>query len=71
MNPVIINFEARTGLGPVAASRLIGTSYRTYAQYKSGLRELPLYHQNHVQALLLLAPGVLRELIEEHVHGVV
>lgn len=69
MNPVLLDFEQRTGLGPTFAARLIGTAYPTYAQYKSGVRPLPRYHRNHVQALLLLAPDVLQRLIEEHVHG--
>lgn len=46
-----------------------GTGYSTYAQYRSGLRPLPRYHKNHVQALLLLQPDALAILIKEHAHG--
>lgn len=46
-----------------------GTGYSTYAQYRSGLRPLPRYHKNHVQALLLLQPDALAILIKEHTHG--
>lgn len=68
LNPVLLDFEQRTGLGPTFAARLIGTAYPTYAQYKSGARPLPRYHRNHVQALLLLSPVVLEQLIQEHVN---
>lgn len=69
MNDTLLEFEAKTGLGPTFAARLIGTAYPTYAQYKSGARALPRYHAHHVQALLLLAPDVLRQLIEEHCYA--
>lgn len=69
MNPILLNFETRIGLGATFAARLLGTAYPTYAQYKSGDRPLPRYHRNHVQALLLLAPDVLQQLIEEHCYG--
>lgn len=69
LNPVLLNFEAHTGLGSTYASALLGTAYPTYAQYRSGRRDLPLYHRRHIEALLLLAPEVLRRLIEEHTHG--
>jgi hypothetical protein len=69
LNQSLIELEAHTGLGPTFAARLLGCAYPTYAQYRSGLRKLPQYHQNHVQALLLLSPAQLRLLIEEHAYG--
>lgn len=68
LNPVLLNFEAKIGLGATYASALIGTAYPTYAQYRSGRRPLPLYHRRHIEALLLLEPVVLNSLIEVHVH---
>lgn len=67
--PILIDFEARVGLRGPSAAKLIGTGYSTYAQYRSGLRPLPRYHKNHVQALLLLQPDTLAVLIKEHANG--
>lgn len=69
MNTTLIDFEAHTGLGPTYAARLLGVAYPTYAQYRSGRRVLPQYHQNHIQALRLLPEASLRALIEEHANG--
>lgn len=69
LNPVLLNFEARVGLGSTYASALLGTAYPTYAQYRSGRRDLPLYHHRHIEALLLLEPAVLNTLIKVHAHG--
>lgn len=68
-NSLLTDFEARAGLGPTYAARLIGCAYPTYAQYRSGSRVLPKYHQHHIQALLLLPAPLLRQLIEEHANG--
>lgn len=67
LNAILVDFEEKTGLGPTYAAKLLGTSYVTYAQYRSGRRALPRYHQNHIQALLLLPGRMLERLIEEHV----
>ncbi len=48
MNPTLLNFEKLTGLGPVDASRLLGLSYVTYAQYKSNARPRQKYHERHI-----------------------
>lgn len=69
INPVLQEFERLVSLGPTFAARLIGVAYPTYAQYRSGRRELPTYHQRHIQALLALERKVLVKLIEEHVYG--
>lgn len=67
MNATLTAFEAAAGLGPTRAARLLGVAYPTYAQYRSGRRALPRYHQRHVQALLALDKRALDALIEEHV----
>lgn len=69
MNAALLQFEAEVRLGPTRAARLLGVAYPTYAQYRSGRRAFPTYHEHHVQALLLLAPEHLAALIKEHVHG--
>lgn len=69
MSEVLAEFEKRIGLSAPSAARLLGTAYSTYAQYKAGHRDLPKYHQHHVQALLLLDRQKLQRLIEEHAHG--
>lgn len=69
LNSVLLNFEAHVGLGSTYAASLLGVAYPTYAQYRSGRRDLPLYHHRHIEALTLLAPKRLRQLIEEHAHG--
>lgn len=69
LNSFLLDFERRVDLGSTAAAKLIGVAYPTYAQYRSGRRTLPHYHENHVQALLLLEINVLTRLIEEHCHG--
>jgi DNA-binding transcriptional regulator YdaS (Cro superfamily) len=65
-NLILTELETHTDLGPTFAARLLGVAYPTYAQYRSGRRELPQYHSNHIQALLLLSPVALRQLIKEH-----
>lgn len=66
-NETLLEFEQQTGLGPTYAARLLGTAYSTYAQYRSGMRELPKYHRLHVQAVLLLPRCKIEKLIMEHV----
>lgn len=66
MNPVLLRFEKATKLGPTFAARLLGVAYPTYAQYRSGRRELPLYHQRHIEALMRLPDSELALLIEKH-----
>ncbi|MCB1865160.1 MAG: hypothetical protein KDG50_06990 [Chromatiales bacterium] len=67
MNNTVLEFEDQIGLKPTSACRLMGVAYSTYAQYRSGRRDLPLYHEHHMRALLLLAKGELRSLILEYV----
>lgn len=69
MNDTLLTFEHHTELGPTFAARLLGVAYPTYAQYRSGRRELQRYHANHIQALMLLPKAKLANLIEEHANG--
>jgi hypothetical protein len=65
----LITFEKHAGIGPVAASRLIGCAYATYAQYRSGLRPVPKYHKQHVEQLMRVDARLLAEFILEYCHG--
>lgn len=66
MNAILLCFEKSIGLGATYAARLLGVAYPTYAQYRSGRRELPLYHERHIEALLRLPVTELTGLIEKH-----
>ena len=66
MTAILLRFETSIGLGATYAARLLGVAYPTYAQYRSGRRELPLYHQRHIEALLRLSDSELTGLIEKH-----
>ena len=68
-HPLLLTLERRIALGPTYVARLMGLAYVTYAQYRSGRRELQLYHQRHIEALLVLPEGRLAELVKEHAHG--
>ena len=67
MNKVLLQFEKHTRLGPTYASELLGMAYSTYAQVRSGRRDLQSYTQRHIQALMLLPRYTLTTLISEHV----
>jgi hypothetical protein len=69
INPVLLELERHTALGPTYVARLMGMAYITYAQCRSGRRPLQLYHQRHVESLLALHPEVLAKLIKEHAYG--
>lgn len=68
-HPLLLTLERRIALGPTYAARLMGLAYVTYAQYRSGRRDLQLYHQRHIEALLALSEVGLAELVKEHIHG--
>lgn len=63
--PVLIGLERHTALGPTAAARLLGLPYVSYAQYRSGLRQLKRQHLNHIKAVMRLDPRALRQHIED------
>ncbi len=67
MNKVLLEFEKHTQLGPTFACELLGVAYPTYNQVRNGTRDLQRYTERHIQALMLLPPEVLQQLIQEHV----
>lgn len=69
MNPTLLRLEKAIGLGPTFAARLLGVAYVTYAQYRNGSRPLMLYHERHIEALLLLTPRALQQLIEDRAYA--
>ena len=69
VNSLLLQFEHHTGLGATKASRLMGLAYVTYAQCRAGSRPLQLYHERHVQALMLLPRASLDKLIKEHTNA--
>jgi hypothetical protein len=68
-HPTLVDFEQRIGLGSTGAARLLGLPYITYAQYRSGERQLKTCHVRHIEALLLLQPSSLSTLIESYTNG--
>lgn len=72
MNPVLTAFEAKLGLGPVKAARLLGIAYSTYAQYRSCRREIPAYVEHHVETVMLLDRETVMKVVMYHIkeeHG--
>lgn len=65
MNDLLTKLESHIALGPVSAAKLLGYSYSTYAQYRSGLRPLPRYARHHVSAVMRLTRKQLDGLIKE------
>lgn len=66
MNETLVSFETYAKLGPTFVARLMGIAYVTYAHYRSGKRELPLYHERHIAVLRMLSKVDLQRLIEKH-----
>lgn len=52
MNDTLLNFEKQLGIGPTFAARLLGVAYPTYAAYRAGSREVPLYIERSISAHL-------------------
>ncbi len=69
MNAILLDFEKRLGVGPVAAARVLGGAYPTYAQYRSGLRDLPTYHAHHIEVLLVENQRAKERIIQERING--
>ena len=65
-NPILIDFERRIKRGPTFAARVLGMPYITYAQYRSGARPFKLFHQRHIEVILLLP----REAREVYIEGI-
>lgn len=66
INPVILSFEKRTGLGPTFAARLLGIAYPTYAAYRNQSRKLPNYHRCHIRMSGFLDAAQLKKYVESH-----
>jgi DNA-binding transcriptional regulator YdaS (Cro superfamily) len=69
MNATLLDFEKRLGIGPVAAARVLGCAYPTYAQYRSGRRDLPTYHAYHIEVLLAENQRAKEQIIKERING--
>lgn len=69
VNQVLLKFETHIQLGPTYAAELLGIAYSTYAQVRNGSRTMQAYTGRHIQALQLLPPDSLAQLIKEHVRG--
>ena len=67
-NQVLIEFEQHADLGPTYVARLLGMAYSSYAQIRSGDRPLQRYTKRHIEALRLLPPDTLHELIVNHAY---
>jgi transcriptional regulator with XRE-family HTH domain len=65
----LYKLEDKLGTGPVNTARFLGYSYSTYAQYKSGRRELTPYLLAHVNALLAMPDELLKNVFEEAING--
>jgi hypothetical protein len=66
VNQTLLDFERHSRLGPTFVARLLGVAYPTYAQYRNGRRELPLYHQRHIELLYLIPKESLNHVISRH-----
>lgn len=69
-NPVLLDFEKRTELGPTFAARVLGTPYISYAQYRSGARAMKLSMERHIEVILLLSERARAEHIRKALHGI-
>lgn len=69
LNLILTTLEEMTHLGPTKVAVLLGIAYPTYAQYRSGRRELPAYHTNQAELLHLLTRDQLAAYIERKVYG--
>jgi hypothetical protein len=68
MNPILIDFEFHTGLGPTYAARFLGIAYSTYAEYRRNGRKVPKYIQRHIQTVYLLSNDVLNEQLSKYAY---
>ena len=68
-NQKLVEFEEHVGLTSTCACLLIGVAYPTYAAYRNGSRELPIYHSNHVDDIRRFSRRVLTALIQERIYG--
>lgn len=69
LNTSLVKFEAQVGLGATYVARMLGIAYPTYAAYRSGSRELPHYHQNQIELIMLLSEQARQKYIKDHAYG--
>lgn len=69
LNQIMLAFETHTGLGVDDAALLLGMAAITYRKSRYMERPLKLYHERHIEALMLMRPVDLKQLIERHVYG--
>jgi hypothetical protein len=65
LNTDLATFERFIGLPAKQACLVLGVAYVTYAHYRSGHRELPGYHAQHIKNLQKMNPRQLQEIIKE------
>lgn len=53
MNQTLLDLEKQLGIGPTFVARLLGIAYPTYAAYRNGQRELPIYHKRQSEWIVL------------------
>lgn len=68
-NPVLLDFETRTQLGPTFAARVLGIPYISYAQYRSGARKMKLSMERHIEVILLLSERARADHIRKVLDG--
>lgn len=68
-NPVLLEFENRTDLGPTFAARVLGIPYISYAQYRSGTRAMKLSMERHIEVILLLNERARTDHIRKALNG--
>jgi protein tyrosine phosphatase (PTP) superfamily phosphohydrolase (DUF442 family) len=69
VNTLLLELEKNYAIGPTFAARLLGVAYPTYAAYRSGSRALQLYHERHVQSLMMHSDAQRQQLIQEHLNA--
>lgn len=69
LNKALVQFEAQVGLGPTYVARMFGIAYPTYAAYRSGSRELPDYHRNQIELIMLLSDHARQKYIKDYAYG--
>jgi hypothetical protein len=69
VNDFVLDFERVCGVSSKEASRVLGTAYTTYMQYRGATRKLPRYIRAHMKTLLALPPAIRADLVESRRGG--
>lgn len=69
VNETLLKLERRCNLGPTYVARMLGVAYTTYAAYRSGARELPLYIERSAKAHIGMSEEFRQALIKEHAYA--